>query len=233
MTPLRVLGCMPRDKDSIRFLLAATAVSVVLWFVPLAGLLVYPFRLFVTFIHEGGHALMTLLTFGSVEKVSIYTDASGVTYSRGGLLLLISSAGYLSSIAYGASLLLLCKQASNAKAVLTVTAAAILGLTAFFVSGIFGWVAGIVLAAGLIFVALAASARAAHFFLSFLAIQCCLNAIYDLQTLFVISATSRAHSDAFNMQQLTHIPALFWTLAWMGISVVVLGWALRSYTRRA
>jgi len=105
-------------------------------------------------------------------------------------------------------------------------------LTAFFVSGIFGWVTGILLAVGLIFMALAASARAAHFFLSFLAVQCCLNAIYDLQTLFVISATSQAHSDAVNMQRLTHVPALFWALVWIGFSVIVLGWALRSYARR-
>lgn len=223
---------MPKDKDSLRFLLIASALSLILWFIPFAGFIVYPFRLFVTFIHEGGHALMTLLTFGSVDTVRVHTDASGVTLSRGGLPLLVSSAGYLSSTIYGASLLMMCKQASNAKAVLTITAAAILGLTAFFVSGVFGWVIGILLAAGLIFVALAASARAAHFFLSFLAVQCCLNAIYDLQTLFVISATSHVHSDALNMQHLTRIPALFWAFAWIGVSVIVLGWALRSYARK-
>ena len=223
---------MPKDKDSLRFLLIASALSVILWFIPFAGFIVYPFRLFVTFIHEGGHALMALLTFGSVENVHIYANASGVTLVRGGLPLLVSSAGYLSSTIYGASLLMMCKQGSNAKAVLTITAAAILGLTAFFISGVFGWVTGILLAVGLIFVALAASARAAHFFLSFLAVQCCLNAIYDLQTLFVISATSQAHSDAVNMQHLTHVPALFWALVWIGFSVIVLGWALRSYARQ-
>ena len=223
---------MLKDKDSLRFLLAASALSVILWFIPLAGFIVYPFRLFVTFIHEGGHALMTLLTFGSVEAVRIYTDASGVTLSRGGMPLLISSAGYLSSTVYGASLLMLCKQGSNAKAVLTITAAAILGLTAFFVSGVFGWVIGTLLAAGLIFIALAASARVAHFFLSFLAVQCGLNALYDLNTLLVISATSHAHSDALNMQNQTHVPALFWALTWIGVSVIVLGWAMRSYARR-
>jgi hypothetical protein len=214
------------------FLLAASALSVILWFIPLAGFIVYPLRLFVTFIHEGGHALMTLLTFGSVEAIRVYPDASGVTLSRGGLPLLISSAGYLSSTAYGACLLILCKQASNAKVVLTITAAAILCLTAFFVSGIFGWVIGILLAVGLIFVALATSARVAHFFLSFLAVQCGLNALYDLKTLFVISATSQAHSDALNMQYQTHIPALIWAMTWLAASVIVLAWALRSHARQ-
>jgi hypothetical protein len=224
---------MSSDKDSFKFLVAASALTVLIWFIPFAGFMVYPFRLFVTFIHEGGHALATLLTFGSVERVAIHPDASGLTLTRGGLGILISSSGYLASTAYGASLLMFCRQGSNVKTVLLVTAAAIAGLTVFFVSGIFGWLTGIFLAAGLIYMALVASARAAHFFLSFLAVQCCLNALYDLNTLFLISATSRAHSDAVNMQHLTFIPAIFWALIWLGTSVIVLGFALRSYARRA
>jgi hypothetical protein len=223
---------MARDKDSLGFLLGASALTVVLWFIPFAGLLVYPFRLFVTFIHEGGHALATLITFGSVEYISIHADGSGLTYSRGGLALLVSSAGYLSSTAYGASLLALCRQGRNAKMVLAITAATILGMTVFFVSGLFGWITGILLTAGLIFIALASSARVAHFSLSFLAVQCCLNALYDLNTLFVLSATTRAQSDAVNMQRLTYIPAIFWALLWLGLSIIVLGLALRSYVKR-
>jgi len=115
---------------------------------------------------------------------------------------------------------------------MAITAATILGMTVFFVSGPFGWLVGVALTAGLIFVAVAASARVAHFFLSFLAVQCCLNALYDLNTLFLISATSRAQSDALNMQRLTFIPAIFWATLWLGISVIVLGFALRSYGRR-
>jgi len=223
---------MPEDKDSLKFLLAASALTVLLWFIPFAWFVVYPFRLFVTFIHEGGHALVTLLTLGSVKTIQIHPNASGETYSYGGLSLLISSAGYLSSTAYGASLLMLCRRGSNAKVVMAITAATILGMTVFFVSGPFGWMVGVALTAGLIFVAVAASARVAHFFLSFLAVQCCLNALYDLNTLFLISATSRAQSDALNMQRLTFIPAIFWATLWLGISVIVLGFALRSYGRR-
>ena len=223
---------MSRDKDSLSFLLAASALTIVLWFIPLAGFVVYPFRLFVTFIHEGGHALATLLTFGTVERIYLHADASGETYSRGGFPLLIASAGYLSSTAYGAGLLSLCRRASNAKAALLLTAAGVLGLTAFFVSGPFGWLVGMILASGLVFVALAASARVTHFFLSFLAVQCCLNAVYDLNTLFLISTTSRAQSDALNMQRLTLIPAAFWSVVWIALSTLLLGMALRSYARR-
>src|SRR6266550_9001279 len=86
-------------------LLAAAAISIVLWFVPFAEVLTYPFRIFVTFIHEGGHAIAALLTGNSVESMSVAMNASGETYtSQGGVIsqVFISSAGYIGSMAFGA-----------------------------------------------------------------------------------------------------------------------------------
>src|SRR5262245_30695522 len=179
-----------QDKESIGFLLAATALAIAVYYVPFGRVAVYPLRLFVTFIHEGGHALAALLTFGRVERLVIYANASGETYTSGGLSLLIASAGYLGSAAYGAGLLMLLHDGGRAKAVLTVTAALILALTGFFTADSFSLFIGIALTGLLIWVAIAWSARWAHFFLSFLAVQCCLNALYDLQTLFLISANT-------------------------------------------
>jgi len=98
---------------------------------------------------------------------------------------------------------------------------------------VFGWMVGIGLTVGLVLTALAASVRAAHFILSFLAVQCCLNALYDLNTLFFISAFSNSHSDARNMQSFTGIPAVFWAIVWLVVSLMVLAQALKSYARRA
>jgi hypothetical protein len=215
--------------DGFQFLLLASGLTIILWFIPGAWLLVYPFRLFVTFIHEGGHALMTLLTGGTVNGLRIHLDASGETLSVGGFPLFIASAGYLASTIYGASLLALCRDGKNAKAVLTITAAGILGLTLFFARGGLSLLTGIGLAIALIFFALALSERATHFFLGFLAIQCCLNALFDLRTLFLISAVSDTPSDAFNMARMTGVPATFWALMWLGGSLAVLWIALRSF----
>lgn len=224
---------MSENRDSGVFLVAASVVSVVLSYIPFAGFLVYPFKLFVTFIHEGGHALVTLLTFGSVQGIAINLDTSGTTQSIGGISLLISSAGYLTSTIYGALLLLAARSASLVKAGLALSALAVLALTLFFVTGFFGWLTGIGIATILVISSAVLGTRAAHFFLSFLAVQCCLNAIYDLRTLFVISAISGQPSDAMNMQRLTLIPAVFWALAWMLISLVILWVALRGYFRAA
>lgn len=224
---------MNQNQDSRTYLLGASAISLVLSFIPFAGLIVYPFKLFVTFIHEGGHALATLGTLGSVEGIAIHPDTSGVTLSLGGMPIIISSAGYLTSTLVGAALLLICRNGARAKAALGIMAALILGLTIIWVKGIFGLVIGIILTVALLFFAAASNPKVAHFFLSFLAVQCCLNALYDLKTLFLLSAISNQASDAVNMQRLTFVPAIVWALLWLGLSVMVLWITLKTYFRKS
>jgi hypothetical protein len=221
---------MPRTKSNgFQILILASLFTVMLSFIPAASLVVYPFRLFVTFIHEGGHALATLLTGGWVTALQIHRDASGETYSLGGIPLLIASAGYLASMIYGAALLVLCRDGRNAKAALSLTAAGILALTIFFGKGTLSLLAGLGIPIVLVFVALAVKESMAHFFAMFLAIQSCLNALFDLRTLFLLSATTSVQSDAANMAGMTGVPALFWALLWLGGSLFILWRALRSY----
>jgi hypothetical protein len=102
-------------------LLVAAALSVLLWFIPYAEILTYPFRIFVTFIHEGGHAIAALLTGNSVASLSVAVNASGETHAtEGGFIsqVLVSSAGYLGSMVYGALLLVLIRKAIAARIVL-------------------------------------------------------------------------------------------------------------------
>jgi hypothetical protein len=220
-----------RDQDSLRFLLGASFLSVALWFLPLAWVIVYPFRLFVTFIHEGGHVLATLISFGAVAGMRVHANGSGETFSIGGLSPLIASAGYLGTAVYGSLLLVLTREGREARAVIAATAALILALTVLYADNAFGWIVGMLIAAGLILFAIAARARAAHFFLSFLAVQCCLNAFFDIQALFLISAATEVPSDALNMQRMTGLPAVFWALLWALAAVAVLLAALRAYSR--
>jgi len=58
-------------------LLLAAILSIALWFIPFAEVLSYPFRIFVTFIHEGGHALAALVTGNSVQSLSVAMNGSG------------------------------------------------------------------------------------------------------------------------------------------------------------
>src|SRR5215211_726387 len=226
-------------------LLIATTISVVLSFIPYAEFLTYPFRIFVTFIHEGGHAIAALLTGNSVASLQIATNASGETYTtEGGLIsqFLIFSAGYVGAMAFGALLLILIRKTIAARIVLLGCGILIFALTMIFglIKPIFsmsGWtgipftlLAGIVISAGLILIARFASLRVATFFVSFLAVQCVLNALFDLKTVFFLSSVGPAvPTDAVNMARATGIPAIFWTVIWIAIALAILWFAMRLY----
>jgi hypothetical protein len=227
-------------------LLVAAGISVVLWFIPYAEIVTYPFRIFVTFIHEGGHALAALLTGNSVQSLSVAMNASGETYTtKGGLIsqLLISSAGYVGSMAFGALLLVLIRKTIAARIVLLGSAILIFGLTLIF--GLFnplftwsGWsgipftlLSGTIIAVGLVLIARFASARVATFFVSFLAVQCVLNALFDLKTVFFLSAPfgPAVPTDAVNMANATGVPAILWAGVWILLALGILWFAMRLY----
>ena len=227
-------------------LLIAATISVLLWFIPYAEVLTYPFRIFVTFIHEGGHAIAALLTGNSVASLSVAPNASGETYSTSGGLIsqvLISSAGYVGSMAFGALLLVLIRRAVAARLVLLGSAILVFTLTMIFGlikplftlnawSGIpFTLLAGTIIAVGLFLIARFASARVATFFISFLAVQCVLNALLDLKTVFFLSSpfSPTVQTDALNMANATGIPAIFWTVIWIGLALGLLWFVMRLY----
>jgi hypothetical protein len=226
-------------------LLVAAAISVVLWFIPFAEVLTYPFRIFVTFIHEGGHAIAALLTGNSVAALSVAMNASGETYTtQGGIIsqVLVSSAGYIGSMIFGALLLVLIRKTVAARIVLLGSALMIFALTVIFglikpmlsgaLSGIpFTLLAGTLLSIGLVLVARFASAKTASFFVSFLAVQCILNSLLDLKTVFFLSSpfAPPISTDAVNMANATGIPAFFWAVTWIVLSLGILWLAMRIY----
>jgi hypothetical protein len=231
---MRLTNISADARPQVRTLLIAAAITIALWYIPFLSVLSYPFNIFVTFIHEGGHALAALLTGNSVVSLSVALDASGATYTtQGGIFsqIFVSSAGYLGAMAYGVALLLLIRRAVAARYVLMGSATFILALTIIYGMGsLFTIVAGFGIAAGLFAIAQFASPRVATFFVSFLAVQSVLNAMLDLKTLFFNSFVPGAHSDAANMANATGIPAMFWSVAWIGLAVVLLYLAMRAYS---
>jgi len=239
-------GISSDARPQATLLLTAAVISIVLWFIPFAEIITYPFRIFVTFIHEGGHAIAALLTGNSVESLSIATNASGETYtSQGGAFsqMFVASAGYVGSMAFGAMLLVLIRKAIAARIVLVGSAALIFGLTLIYglikpaMSGVvssalpFTILAGTLLSVGLVAVAKYTKARVATFFVSFLAVQCILNALLDLKTVFFLSTpfAPAVPTDAVNMANATGIPALVWAVMWIVVAIGILGVAMRFY----
>jgi hypothetical protein len=227
-------------------LLIAAIISVLLWFIPYLEILGYPFRLFVTFIHEGSHALAAVLTGHSVQSLSVSFDTSGLTKREGaGLLanMFISSAGYMGAMAFGALLLFLIRKSVKSRFILTACGVLIALLTLVFGvftsaftfeawSGIpFTLLSGGIISAGLFLMAKFATKRVATFLVSFLAVQCVLNALLDLKTIFFLSTpfAPTIPNDALNMASYTGIPAILWAGLWIALALGILWWAMRLY----
>src|SRR5260370_37743130 len=99
-------------------------------------------------------------------------------------------------------------------------------------SGIpFTLLAGVLLSLGLFAIARFSSARVASFFVSFLAVQCVLNALFDLKTVFFLSSpfAPSVPTDAVNMANATGILAFFWDLVWIFLALGILWVAMRFY----
>src|SRR5258708_22702243 len=139
-------GSAKSNSPSARtILVVATLVSLALTFVPGANFALYPLVLFTTIIHEGGHAIMTVLTGGGVQSIGISPDGSGVTYSVNGISWLVYMAGYLGATLFGALALHVGRKNGRGKRGIQLIAAFVLGVTLLWIhpwSSPFGFIAG-------------------------------------------------------------------------------------------
>ena len=239
-------------KPQVKLLIIATLVSIGIWlaswYFPLANYLVYPLQLFATFVHEGSHVLATVMTGGSVQSLTVSPDTSGVVWSVTNSWLsqlLVSSAGYVGTTAFGIALLVWFRYKYSSRNALYFAAGfvgimtVVFGLLApawnaltikvSFGSVVFTVLSGTALTAGLFSIAKYAAMKWVNFSLAFLAVQCLLNAIFSLKTLLFISALTNSHSDAANMAEATGIPSIVWVLVWIILSVVMISVGLRLY----
>lgn len=221
-----------RGRQALLLAVGAALLSLVLWYIPLARVLLYPVRLLVTLVHEGGHALATVLTGGGVEQIQLYSDGSGVTLSRGGWPPVILTAGYVGAAAAGALMLYLLRTPLGGRAALYSLAAVAGGLTLFFVRNPFGFAAGLGLATLLVLAGRFLPEDVGLFLSAFIAVQLCLTALLDLLNLvFASGFLPFGHNDAAFMSRLLPLPPIVWALLWSAASGGLVWLAVRGLWR--
>jgi hypothetical protein len=194
---------------------------------PWGPLVLYPFTLFTTWVHECGHAVMTVLVGGSVASITIQPDTSGLTRSLvpAGRIVqgLVASAGYLAASLVGCLLMAATRVPKRARPILTGIGAFMLFTLVFWMRNLFGALVVVAWAAALLALARRETGRAPRFVLSVLAVQVALNAVYNIRVLFLVHGPS----DAQTMARLFLLPAWLWAAAWMALSIAMLAWTLR------
>jgi hypothetical protein len=122
----------------------------------------------------------------------------------------------------------------------TVTGVLLLLMTVLFARNNLAWLTGLTFGGGCLALGVKGKQRLVHFLMSFLGIQCLLNAFFDLITLMYLSTfASDTPTDAKIMSDATggFIPAIVWALGWsilsLGVLIATLVVYYRSLRRRA
>jgi hypothetical protein len=196
--------------------LALAAAAMLLW----GTFVVYPFRLFVVFLHEISHGLAAVTTGGAIVSIGLSFDEGGVCLTRGGWPFLILNAGYLGSLLWGALFLLLGGRRTRARPVVAVLGAFTLAVTLVYVRTWFGFLYG--LATGLVLLAVATKLKpaVAETLLAALGATSVLYAIWDVASDVLLRHSGQ--SDAAALARLTGVPAILWGAAWIALSTAVL-----------
>ncbi len=112
------------SRAQILFLAGSAFVVVfILWQISAWTNILYPFRLFVTYVHEAGHGLTAILTGGRWDHFQVFDNGAGVAYTAGGSRFLVLQMGYLGAALFGSILLYAANRAQRVDVV-----AAVVGL---------------------------------------------------------------------------------------------------------
>lgn len=195
--------------------------AVLLW----DTFVVYPFRVFVVFLHEISHGLAAVLTGGRIVSIGLTPDEGGVCVTQGGSRFLTLSAGYLGSLLWGALFLLLAARRRRAPGVVALIGLFTLAVTLLYVRTWFGLLYGVLAATAFLLVASKLKAEASEVLLAAIGVMSGLYAIWDIASDVLLR--SIPCSDASALAGLTGVPAVVWGVVWIAASTWVLSVVLR------
>lgn len=203
--------------------LLLAVVALALWDTPM----VKPFRVFVVWIHEMGHASMALATGGEVEELRVRWNESGHVISRGGIFPLISSAGYVGSAILGALLIYAGRWPGAQRLLLGLIGAVQIAMAVLYtpfgaLDFFFGVGCGLVL-----IVVVGPLGRFAHVLATWIGMMLCLYSLYDFRTDLWMHAE---RTDAGILAEYFGFAMLAYPIAfvWATISIYVMYRAMRG-----
>jgi hypothetical protein len=209
----------------------ALALVMIAWNTPALAPLLYPFRLFVTYVHEAGHALAAKLTGGEVLGFVVYSNGSGVATTAGGSRALILMSGYVGAAFFGALLFYTANMWHRSRQVAAALGVGLIVFTIMYArpdeSGSpTALLVGVGFGVALLLAAWKLPENLNLLALNVLAMLTGLNAVLDLKGVFENSSASlgqvRNDAAAFSAQVLPLPPSVI-ALTWALLGIALLG----------
>lgn len=214
----------PGGRVSAARLLGLVVVLAVLWAL-WDTRFVYPLRILVTFLHEGSHGLAAVLTGGSIDRITVAADGSGLCFTRGGWRSLVIPAGYLGSMAWGSLILVLALRTRLGKAVSLGFGFGLIAVTVVYVRSWFGFASGLALGAALASAGRWLPEEVDQALLALIGSASCLYALFDLRHL---ASLGRGANDAASFSaEVLPLPPVVWAVLWAVLALACLAASLR------
>ncbi|MCQ2284869.1 MAG: M50 family metallopeptidase [Bacteroidales bacterium] len=206
---------------TLKILLISLAVAIVLPRIPVVGKF---FNIINTALHEFGHALMALMTGGEVRKIQLFQDTSGVTTTQSGNRLsafFVSLAGYPFAVSIAWLSFYLVQQNASLALVVALSVLFFIMLL-FWIRNGYGALWVVLFCAVNVFLIYKGNADHIQIAATFYAVMVLAESVYSAFVLLVLSLRDHNKAgDATNLEKLTHIPAVIWSLLFLAYTLWV------------
>lgn len=184
----------------------------------------WPFSWMETYFHEMSHGLAAMVSGGSIERIVLHFNGSGLCYTKGGWQPFVTFSGYIGAVAWGATIYLFAKASGSASRWL-----ALVMLSMIIISGI--------LYARDIITILIMLIISGTLYVSFrYAIGEIFPRVMEFAGVYIMVGAARApldlidgrhYGDGATLANITWLPEIVWALLWCGIAVstIVLLWS--------
>ncbi|MCR4857350.1 MAG: M50 family metallopeptidase [Bacteroidales bacterium] len=182
------------------------------------------FNIINTALHEFGHALMALVTGGSVDKIELFRDTSGTTTTKSSSrfsAILVSLAGYPFAASVAWLSFYLIRQGAEQGLVIGLSILFVVMLL-FWIRNWYGalWVVLFCVGNGLLLYY--GEPDWLHYVALFYAVMILVESVTSTITIIVLAIRDGDKAgDATNLAKTTHVPAFFWALLFLAYTVWV------------
>lgn len=202
----------PMNKKLLLILVTAILYWILANYIPYGLYFILPINLFVTFLHEFGHAFFALISGGYVHEIRIQANGAGHALTSGGFTPLILMGGYIGSAIFGNLLLYIGLNKPKTSIITLYVLIGILLFTAiFWFSSFFTTILLILFSAGAIWL----SKRTKNFVANLLIIIGTSSIIYIITDYNVGPSSDIAKFSTI----IPLLPQSIWALLWLGIVI--------------